>query len=170
MQRLLVFVVLLAVPTARVAVANETTTYDYDALGRLITVTKDDGTLVDYDYDAAGNRQSKDTRLAGEPPPPPPPNDPPNAADDSVLVPGVYESAFKNLVANDTDPNGDPLTIASVTQPWNGQVSIVSSTSVDVLGTAAGTGTFSYTISDGNGGTDTATVTVSVRSWGGDPR
>ena len=136
-------------------------------------MTKGDGTVVDYDYDAAGNRESKATTEPGLPPPPPPPppppsNNPPSAVDDSVFVMGLYESGFKNLVANDSDPDGDSLTVTSVTQPWNAYVTIVAGTYVDVLGTRVGTGTFTYTVSDGNGGADTATVTVTVRRGRGD--
>ena len=32
------------------------TTYEYDELGRVIKVTHDDGSVVQYQYDAAGNR------------------------------------------------------------------------------------------------------------------
>lgn len=31
-------------------------TYEYDALGRLTKITYDDGKIVQYQYDAAGNR------------------------------------------------------------------------------------------------------------------
>ena len=43
--------------------ASETATYKYDALGRLEKVTRDDGTdttVVDYEYDSAGNRNRFD--------------------------------------------------------------------------------------------------------------
>ncbi len=41
-----------------------TTTYKYDALGRVIEVDYPDGSIVQYAYDAAGNR-TQTTRHAG---------------------------------------------------------------------------------------------------------
>ena len=41
-----------------------TTTYQYDALGRVIEVDYPDGSIVQYTYDAAGNR-TRTVRHAG---------------------------------------------------------------------------------------------------------
>ncbi len=41
-----------------------TTTYKYDALGRVVEVDYPDGSIVQYTYDAAGNR-TKTVRQAG---------------------------------------------------------------------------------------------------------
>ncbi len=38
--------------------AADTATYTYDNLGRLKTVTYANGTVITYNYDAAGNRTS----------------------------------------------------------------------------------------------------------------
>lgn len=37
----------------------DTATYQYDALGRLISVTRSNGSTTTYTYDAAGNRTSR---------------------------------------------------------------------------------------------------------------
>ncbi len=68
-----------------------------------------------------------------------------------------------SLLANDTDANGDTLSIQSVQGAVNGTVSLVAGS---VVFTPAanynGPASFTYTISDGNGGTATATVNLSV--------
>jgi hypothetical protein len=70
----------------------------------------------------------------------------------------------KDLLANDSDPDGNSLTIESVDNSTNGVVSLDSTGNVvfepskDFTGDAS----FEYTINDGTGGKATATVTVSV--------
>jgi len=69
------------------------------------------------------------------------------------------------VLSNDSDVDGDGLTVTSVTQGANGTVTIDAVTGNPVYTPNAnftGTDSFTYTISDGNGGTDTATVTVTV--------
>lgn len=75
--------------------------------------------------------------------------------DTAVLIP---------VLANDSDPDGDTLTIVS-TSGVNGSVT-VSSGVVSFTPTAGFTGveSFSYTVSDGNGHTASATVTVTVNA------
>ena len=99
---------------------------------------------------------------------------PPTASDDAVVT--LEDTAVSgNVLTNDSDPNGDTLTvIASVTLSAQGALVTVGSLggySYDPTGAVAlqsldlgqsATDSFSYTISDGTGGTDTATVTVSV--------
>ncbi len=67
------------------------------------------------------------------------------------------------LLANDTDANGDTLSITSAQGAVNGSVSLVGG-NVVFTPTAGYTGpaSFTYTISDGHGGTDTATVNLLV--------
>ena len=90
-------------------------------------------------------------------------NDPPVANADSW---GVEEDTTPpiNVLANDTDPDGDTLTIASVSQPAQGTVQINPDQTLTYAPPPNFTGdvSFTYTVSDGNGGTATAVVTVSV--------
>jgi hypothetical protein len=72
-----------------------------------------------------------------------------------------------SVLANDTDADGDTLTIDSVTQGTNGTASITSGgVTYTHDGLATTSDTFTYTVSDGNGGTDTGTVTVTIAAAG----
>ena len=90
-----------------------------------------------------------------------PGNDAPDAVDDDAgtMEPGSPVSIA--VLANDTDPDGDTLTVIGVTQGTYGWVSF---TATGVTYHPPGFGhledAFTYTISDGHGGTDTATVHV----------
>ena len=53
----LTFTFLLAFAAARSHASG--ITYTYDALGRVITATYDNGTQISYNYDAAGNRTAQ---------------------------------------------------------------------------------------------------------------
>ncbi|MCG7877809.1 MAG: Ig-like domain-containing protein, partial [Candidatus Thiodiazotropha endolucinida] len=91
-------------------------------------------------------------------------NDAPVAVDDSI---GTDEDVpvTVNVLPNDSDPDGDTLTVTAVTQGTNGTVTIDPVSGNPIYTPDAdfnGTDTFTYTIDDGNGGTDTATVTVTV--------
>ncbi|MDH3607517.1 MAG: Ig-like domain-containing protein, partial [Acidimicrobiia bacterium] len=95
--------------------------------------------------------------------PPPAPNNPPVAVDDSATA--IQDAAvIVSVLANDTDPDSDPLSLASFTQGANGTVSDNGDDTVTYTPDPAWTGvdTFTYEASDGNGGLDTATVTVTV--------
>jgi PKD repeat protein len=93
-----------------------------------------------------------------------PVNDPPDAVDDGASTPEDTPVTV-NVLGNDVDPDGDPLTITGVSNPTNGTAQVVVG-GTGVRFTPApgfsGTGGVSYTVSDGQGGTDTARLTVSV--------
>ncbi|HEY6094691.1 MAG TPA: cadherin-like domain-containing protein [Gallionellaceae bacterium] len=76
-----------------------------------------------------------------------------------------------NVLANDTDPDGDTLSVASVTQGMRGAVSINQNGTVNYSPATNFTGRdkFSYTIKDGYGNTATASVTVKVALANGLP-
>lgn len=66
------------------------------------------------------------------------------------------------MLANDFDPDGDPLTLVSVDSPSYGTAEILSSKIVYTAHSGyAGTDSFVYTISDGNN-TNTARVNITV--------
>lgn len=89
-------------------------------------------------------------------------NLPPVANNDTYEVPSNTESTL-NVQVNDSDPDGDALTIVDVVQPQNG-TAIPNGAAIVFTPSAGffGVDTFSYTVSDGKGGTDTATVVVQV--------
>jgi hypothetical protein len=74
----------------------------------------------------------------------------------TVNAPGV--------LANDSDPDGDPLTAALQTTPTNGSASVNGDGSFSYTPDDGfiGTDTFTYVASDGFGGADKATVTITV--------
>nr|MBA3268819.1 cadherin-like domain-containing protein [Acidimicrobiia bacterium] len=72
--------------------------------------------------------------------------------------------SYPGVLANDTDADGDPLTVTSASDPAGGSVSIEpdgSFTYTPDAGTS-GTDTFTYTVSDGTGATGTAAVTITL--------
>ena len=92
------------------------------------------------------------------------PNQPPKAKDDCAIVAKCTENVTIDVLANDSDPDGDDLTVQSFTQPANGSVIENADGTLTYTPNAGfeGEDTFTYTITDGNGGTDTATVKVEV--------
>ena len=71
-----------------------------------------------------------------------------------------------NVLANDSDSDGDTLNVVSVTQGANGTVSINPDKTVRYAPAANffGSDSFTYTVNDGHGGTATATVNVTVNA------
>jgi hypothetical protein len=88
----------------------------------------------------------------------------PDAVDDSATT-RVRIPVTINVLANDSDPDGDSLTVTMFTDPLGGSAVNNGDGTVTYRSDCgfSGTDTFSYTISDGNGGTDTALVSVRVR-------
>ena len=92
-----------------------------------------------------------------------PPNAPPDAVNDE------FEGAFNQpidgaVLGNDSDPDGDPLSVIDNTQPASGSVVMNPDGTFTYTPEPgfSGEDSFTYTISDGNGGYDQATVHITV--------
>ena len=98
-------------------------------------------------------------------------NHTPVAVNDAASVSQNSAETIVNVLANDTDADGDTLTVTAVGATNHGGAVAVRNAGANVGYTPAsgftGTETFSYTISDGHGGTASAIVTVTVSAAGG---
>ena len=90
------------------------------------------------------------------------PNTPPVALDDAAVAAAGVPTLI-DVLANDSDADGDPLTITAVTTPTGGSVAISGAQLSYVPNPGfSGIDRFAYTITDGNGGNATANVAVTV--------
>jgi Tol biopolymer transport system component len=91
------------------------------------------------------------------------PNQSPDAVDDAAETSEETAVAI-DVRANDSDPDGDPLTITAVTHGSHGTVVDDGTGRLSYTPSAnfVGTDAFQYTIEDGKGGADTAWVQVAV--------
>jgi len=157
---------------AGAAVATETTTYEYDAQGRLTKSAKSGGPQSGWgkctSFDAAGNRTNQTVDSSGcangggsggggggnSPP----------VANPNTYGVSCFAGAYP-VVFDDTDPDGDTLSLLSVSGPLGATIS--GTTSIYVTGTTTpGTYVINYTIQDGNGGTASSTLTL---IWANNP-
>ena len=90
-------------------------------------------------------------------------NEAPEAADDEAVT-SEDQAVTVDVLANDTDPEGDRLYVRSVTAATHGTVRLVSGGVVSYAPEADfhGADSFTYVASDGRGLRDTATVAVTV--------
>lgn len=94
-----------------------------------------------------------------------PVNDAPVAAADSATTDqGV--GVVIDVLSNDSDVDGDGLSVSGVTNGANGTVTNNAGSNVTYTPSGGFTGgdSFTYDVSDGNGGVDTATVNVTVNA------
>ena len=92
-----------------------------------------------------------------------PVNDIPDAANDAAAT-NEDAPVNINILANDTDADGDSLTVSAVSQGAHGLVVVNGNGSVSYAPAANffGSDSFTYTVSDGQGGTDNASVNVTI--------
>ncbi len=95
-------------------------------------------------------------------------NDNPVAVDDGVTTTENMAVSTPVLTANDTDADGDSLTVIGFDSVSANGGMITDNLDGTYTYTPAsnfgGDDSFTYTVSDGNGGTDTGTVTITVES------
>lgn len=145
----------LTAPGAR----SETVTYTYDVLGRLVSASTSGGHTTTYSYDLNGNR-TQVVVTGGS-------NTAPTAATDAQTT-ALNTAISFDPRTNDSDPNGDALTITAKTNGSNGTVTITGGgTGLTYTPTTgfSGSTSFTYTISDGSltaVGTVNMTVTSTV--------
>lgn len=141
--------------------SSASTTYVYDNLGRVWTVTYDNGLQIVYSYDTAGNRTSVVTQTGT--------NRPPQANNDYVAVVTNTQTPSFYPLANDVDPDGDALSITALGATTQGGTTTLTGNAVKYTPPVTtppfqGLDTFAYTISDGHGHTASGTVYASVSS------
>ena len=103
-----------------------------------------------------------------------PVNDAPVARDDSGFTTRANSPliiAASALLANDSDVDGDTLTIIAVGEAQNGRAVLEADGTIRFTPAVGfvGTANFSYTVSDGNGGTAVGSVGVVVESTNSPP-
>jgi hypothetical protein len=104
---------------------------------------------------------------SGEPaPPPPPPNRPPVAVDDSFVGNDVNENVTlttAQILANDTDPDGDTLSVTFFSAPVGGTVTLAPNGVIifDPDPLFEGQAGFDYVVSDGTF-TDVGHVSIDI--------
>ena len=98
-------------------------------------------------------------------------NGPPVAVDDASTT--AEDTAIViRVLDNDSDVDGDSLSVIEVSTPSNGSVAVTGAgTTVTYTPNSSfhGSDSFTYMASDGNGGTDTGTVTVTVTAVDDEP-
>ncbi|MFL5679682.1 MAG: Ig-like domain-containing protein [Chloroflexota bacterium] len=99
-----------------------------------------------------------------DPPPPPPGHNARPIAGEDMLTTVEDTAANVDVLSNDSDADGDTLTVATVAAAAHGTASINLDGTVHYVPAAnfAGQDAFDYTVADGNGGSDTGRVSVVV--------
>jgi VCBS repeat-containing protein len=94
-----------------------------------------------------------------------PPNQVPVPGNDSASVP-VGGTVTGNVLANDTDGDGDALTAVKATDPSSGSATVGTDGAFSYThdGSATTSDSFTYTVSDGNGGSATGTVSITIQN------
>ncbi|MGR4865072.1 Ig-like domain-containing protein [Caulobacter sp. LARHSG274] len=156
-------------PAHQGALAQANATFNYDVHGRLVSVIYPSGVQTTYSYDAANNRASVQVTNGA---PPPPANQAPSCANKSMNIGAIPNGGVGvSLIVQPitvspacTDPDGDALTLVSVTGFTNAATGTVSGANATISNVKAPGTTFTYTVSDGHGHTIYPTFTIARTS------
>jgi DnaJ-class molecular chaperone len=157
----------LCLASASYALGQTTTTYTYDALGRLATSKSSASTLqTTYGYDLANNRSQVTVAVPGS-------GGgtvaPPTCANNSGTItanqPNSTVSTTFSVLSQCTDSAGNALSLSSwsVTGKGSGVINPTSSTTIN-LTLSVGTTYVNFTVSDGKGNTASGTFTFNRTS------
>jgi len=120
-----------------------------------LTLIQDTGGTANNGHDSTTLNVSDTTQVAA--------NAAPVAANDSASA-SQEKAVAIDVLGNDTDANGDTLSVSTFTQGANGTVALAGGKLVYTPRfNFVGSDHFQYTVSDGNGGTDTGTVNITVK-------
>jgi hypothetical protein len=144
--------------------SNGTVTYNSSTLTVSFVPTTGYTGPANFTYSITDGRTSTasaNVSLTVTPPPPVANNDSGFVATEKTAL-SIPASA---LLANDTDPNGSPLSITGVSNPIDGTVTYNASTqTVTFVPSTAGTASFTYSITDALGGIASANVSITVNN------
>jgi hypothetical protein len=113
------------------------------------------GALISGDGIATGRILDDDNGIA--------PNQAPQAKDDRFSNLPAGQKVIKtgaDLLANDSDPDGDALAVTAAGNAVNGAVALSNGQIIFTPASNAASGSYGYSISDGKGGIDNATVAL----------
>jgi hypothetical protein len=141
-----------------------------DLRARILGTTDDVGDVLHFGNGRLNSYRAVTGNTLDEGASSPPPNQPPTANDDAAST--TEGSAVTiDVLANDTDPDNDALSVTSASNPSYGTAAVNANNTVTYTPAASFTesDSFEYHIADGNGGAATATVTVTVNAAGPGP-
>ena len=92
------------------------------------------------------------------------PNTAPIANDDTATV-GILNSVTIDVLANDTDPDGDETIVTSIDSIFGGSGAIEDNKIVYTAGSIPGEFSLTYTVQDAYGKTDSGTVVITVTAF-----
>ena len=132
-----------------------------------------DNTLLDIEVNPFGCNELLDTSIASKAEQPesvlPASNSAPILKDDEFEIEAnnVLVITFAQLLANDSDPDSDPLEIIDVSQPEVGRLAFNDNSNLVYRPAEGFTGpdSFKYTVTDNKGATLNATATVRVKVY-----